>query len=102
MSHWETLSGLPLEVAGYSLEALRAQVSSAFERTTTVVHLQGGGEEGLGEDVTYDGADHELLVERFQGSLAPEPGESPLPLDGSFTLGSFCEHVESLDLFPEE
>ena len=63
MSTFDLLADLPLEVDGYALEGLRAQVSSGFERLTTVVHLQGGGLEGVGEDVVYDGEDQVALQE---------------------------------------
>src|SRR5205085_8831109 len=69
-----------------------AQVSSAFERLTTVVHLHGGGVEGVGEDVVYDGEDQ----------VALQDAGPTLPLAGSYTLGEFCELIESLDLFPGE
>ena len=101
MSHWDDLAGLPLELDGYALEQLNAQVSSGFDRTSTIIRLQGGGEEGQGEDVTYDGLDHEVLLAGFQGAAAEVPGANPLPLAGSFTLGEFCTLVEGLDLFPE-
>jgi L-alanine-DL-glutamate epimerase-like enolase superfamily enzyme len=101
MSHWEDLAGLPLRLETYALEQLRAQVSSEFERTTTVVRLQGAGEEGLGEDVTYDAADHEALLAGFQGEAAAEPGATPLPIAGDFTLGEFSDRIEGLDLFPQ-
>ena len=54
MSDWERLAGLELEIEDYALEPLQASVSSDFERKSTVIHLRGAGEEGLGEDVTYD------------------------------------------------
>ena len=63
MSTFDQLAGLPLEVDGYSLEGLKASVSSGFERLTTVVHLHGGGHEGIGEDVVYDGEDQVALQE---------------------------------------
>lgn len=87
---FDLLADLPLEVDGYSLEGLRAQVSSGFERLSTVVHLHGGGLEGIGEDVVYDGEDHVALQEA-----------GPVhPLAGTYTLGDFCELIDSLDLFP--
>ena len=61
MSTFEKLADLPLEVDGYTLEGLRAEVSSGFERLTTVVHLTGGGLEGVGEDVVYQAEDHVAL-----------------------------------------
>jgi L-alanine-DL-glutamate epimerase-like enolase superfamily enzyme len=87
----ERLAALPLRVEGYALEGLQRDVSSAFTRVSTVIHLHGGGEEGTGEDVTYDAVDHELQL----------AAGTALPLAGDWTLGSFCEQVEALDLWPE-
>ncbi len=92
MSSYAAVAGLPLLVESYSLEGLELAVSSGFMRRTTVLRLQGGGEEGIGEDVTYD-ADDQL---RFQRGLA-----TGLPLAGEHTLASFAELLESLDAFPE-
>ena len=92
MSTFEMLADLPLEVDGYTLEGLQAEVSSGFERLSTVVHLTGGGLEGVGEDVVYDAEDHVALQEAgpvYAGTLS-----------GRFALGEFCELVDSLDLFP--
>jgi hypothetical protein len=92
MSTFDTLAHLPLEVDGYELEGLRAQVSSGFERLSTVVHLRGGGVEGLGEDVVYDAPDH----------VAWQEAGAVLDLAGRYALGEFCELIDSLDLFPIE
>jgi hypothetical protein len=89
---FDLLTDLPLEVDGYSLEGLQAQVSSGFERLTTVVHLHGGGAEGVGEDVVYQNEDHVALQEA--GAVHD--------LSGRFSLGEFCELIDSLDLFPVE
>jgi hypothetical protein len=78
---------LPLVVDGYELEGLRIDVSTGFTRRTTVVHLHGAGEEGVGEDITYV-AD---LQERFQQD-GPE-----LPLAGRHTLDSFSRALPELD-----
>ena len=91
MSTWEGLAGLPVEIDGYELEGLQATVSSAFERKSTVIKLRGGGEEGQGEDVTYDAADHEILQARGP----------TLPLAGGYTLASFAERLAGLELFAE-
>ena len=64
MSLYDAVRDLPLEVDGYELELLSLQARPDFLRKTTVVHLQGGGEEGVGEDVTYDGEEHDRLQER--------------------------------------
>ncbi len=90
MSTFDQLADLPLRVDGYALEGLRLDVSSGFERLTTVVHLHGDGLEGVGEDVVYDAPDQVALQ-----SAGPVHD-----LAGSYTLGEFCARVESLDLFP--
>ena len=84
------LAGLPLTVDSYRLEQLERDVSSAFTRVTTVVRLHGGGEDGVGEDVTYEAEDHRALQQA--GAVAP--------LAGEYTLGSFSTYLASLDLFP--
>jgi L-alanine-DL-glutamate epimerase-like enolase superfamily enzyme len=91
MSTWQALAELPVEIEGYSLEGLQATVSSDFERKSTLIRLRGRGEEGVGEDVTYDSADHDILQ-----ATGPT-----LALAGSFTLASFAEHLAQLSLFPE-
>ena len=87
----ERLADLPLRIEGYALERLQRDVSSAFTRVSTVIRMHGAGEEGVGEDVTYDAEDHDAL----------QAAGPALPLAGSWTLGSFCEHVESLALWPK-
>lgn len=91
MSTWERLAELRVEIEGYELEPLQAGFSSGQVRRTTVVHLYGGGEEGVGEDVTYRAEDQEAF-QRAGGKL---------PLRGSFTIATFADRVRSLDLFPE-
>jgi hypothetical protein len=87
---FDLLKVLPLQVDGYLLEGLRAEVSSGFERLTTVVHLQGDGLEGHGEDVVYDGVDQTAL----------QQAGPVYDLKGHYTLGEFCDRIDSLDLFP--
>jgi L-alanine-DL-glutamate epimerase-like enolase superfamily enzyme len=91
-STWERVATLPLQVEAYELEPLQALVSSEFERKSTVIRMDGAGHEGLGEDVTYDAVDHDIL-------RAAGPN---LPLKGSWTIDSFCEHLASLDLFAQK
>jgi L-alanine-DL-glutamate epimerase-like enolase superfamily enzyme len=91
VSTFDLLADLPLRVEAYTLEGLRLQVSSGFERLTTVVHLQGEGLEGVGEDVVYQAEDHVALQEA-----------GPVhDLAGSYRLDEFCALIDSLDLFPE-
>jgi L-alanine-DL-glutamate epimerase-like enolase superfamily enzyme len=91
VSSWELLAGLALEIDDYALEGLEAQVSSEFTRKSTVIHLRGGGEEGVGEDVTYDAVDHEIM----------QATGATLPLAGRYSLQSFSEHLAELSLFAE-
>jgi len=90
VSTFDLVAELPLQVEGYGLEGLSAEVSSGFSRLTTVVHLHGGGVEGIGEDVVYQGDEQTA----FQQAGAAHD------LRGSYTLGEFCERVDALDLFP--
>jgi hypothetical protein len=94
MGTYDLLAGLPLVVESYALEPLVRDVSSGFRRQTTVVHLQGAGEEGVGEDVVYDGEDHDRL--QAAGPYLD------LATGGAGTLGAFCERIDALDLFPAE
>jgi hypothetical protein len=86
----ERLADLPLRIDGYALEGLSRDVSSAFTRVSTVIRMRGAGQEGVGEDVTYDAEDHEIL----------QAAGAVLPLAGKWTLRSFCDHVEALELWP--
>jgi hypothetical protein len=90
MSTYERVAGLSLTIDDYALEGLSRTVSSGFERVTTVIRLRGGGEDGVGEDVTYD-AD----LQRAQQAHGPA-----LPLAGEWTFGTFSTHLGELDLFP--
>lgn len=89
---WARLSQLPLQVERVELEPLSVRFSAEFERRTTIVHLHGAGEEGVGEDVTYDPQLH--TSEPLRGSV-----EGKHPLTGAFTLASFSQRLAELDLF---
>ena len=91
MATFEKLASLPLEIDGYELQGLRIELPG-FERLSTVIHLWGGGEDGLGEDVTYDALDH----------LALQDAGAALDLTGYATLGEFCEFMAEVDTFPAE
>ncbi len=92
MSTYAKLAGLPVEIDSYSLEPLEAEVSSDFTRLSTVIHIRGGGEEGVGEDVTYDALDH----------IAHQDAGAVHDLSGRRSLGELSELVGGLDLFPSE
>ncbi|HET8758572.1 MAG TPA: hypothetical protein VFM58_21305 [Solirubrobacteraceae bacterium] len=87
---WNSLSSLPVAVESVEYERRAATVAYGFERVTTVVHLHGGGAEGIGEDVSpYETEDDTLHV------LAPD-----LPLTGEWTLGALCERLREIDQWP--
>jgi len=54
-----------------------------------VVHLQGGGAEGVGEDVVYE----------IEDQVALQRAGAVLELAGRYSLGEFCELIDDLDLF---
>lgn len=91
MATWDLIEDLPLTIDDYDLERLERDVSSGFTRVSTVFHLRGAGHEGVGEDVGYDSDDQAAL--QRAGAVQP--------LAGSWTLGSFCDHLGTLDLWPE-
>jgi hypothetical protein len=90
MSTYERVADLPLTIDDYALEGLSKTVSSGFERITTVIRLRGAGEEGVGEDVTYEGA-----LQTAQQEHGPQ-----LPLAGQWNFDSFSKHLAQTDLFP--
>jgi L-alanine-DL-glutamate epimerase-like enolase superfamily enzyme len=91
VSAFDAIAGLPLRVDDYALEGLSRQVTSDFTRLSTVIRLRGAGQEGVGEDVSY-------APEAHTSSQAAGPVQ---PLQGDWTLASFCDHIESLELWPE-
>ncbi len=90
MSDWDVVKDLEVRIEDYALARLERDVSSDFTRVTTVIPLRGGGEEGVGEDVTYDTEDHDA---------AQEAGPV-LPITGHWTLEALANHLAGLDLFP--
>jgi hypothetical protein len=87
---YDRIAELPIEIEGYELEGLERDVSSEFTRLSTVIRMRGGGQEGVGEDVTYDALDHVALQD-----AGPAHDLTP-----ARTMGELCGLVESLDLFP--
>jgi len=86
---YDLVAELPVTIEEYELEGLVQNVSSDFERKTTVLHMRGNGEQGIGEDVVYDAVDHEL---------AQQAGPV-LPIAGEWTMRSLSEQLASIDLF---
>jgi hypothetical protein len=92
MSLFDAVRSLPLVIEGYAIDGLEQQVSSGFLRKSTVIRLRGAGEEGLGEDVTYEATEHDLV--QVQGAVHP--------LNGEWTLETFSDHLATLPLFDHE
>jgi L-alanine-DL-glutamate epimerase-like enolase superfamily enzyme len=88
---FDRVRNLPLVVEGYDLDGHQYVARPDFTRKTTVIRLDGAGEEGLGEDVTYDGELQKAQQER--GAV--------LPLAGEWTIETFSRHLETVELFPE-
>lgn len=84
MPLWDALAGLQARVDGYALER-RGLALPNFTRVTTTVVMNGDGEAGQGEDVTYDAAEHDEF-----------PAE--LTLAGTWTLEDLSRRLDDLDL----
>jgi hypothetical protein len=83
------IADLPLEVESIEFEGLELTLGD-FERLTTIVRLRGGGQVGIGEDVTYDAVDH----------VAQQDAGPPAGLAGSRSFAEFSQLVGETDLFP--
>jgi L-alanine-DL-glutamate epimerase-like enolase superfamily enzyme len=83
---WERIAGLALEIDGYSLERLQAH-----ERITTLYVLAGKGETGSSEDIMPFPENHDAIA-----AAGPY-----LELAGRWTLESFCDHLATVDQWPE-
>ncbi|HZQ66721.1 MAG TPA: hypothetical protein VFA66_16010 [Gaiellaceae bacterium] len=86
MRTYSLVSELPLRVEGLELDGLEQPVSSEFVRRTTVIRLRGEGQEGAGEDVTYEAEEQA----RFQ---AAGPA---LDVSGEHTLASFSALLDGM------
>jgi hypothetical protein len=82
---YDALRDLPLRVETIETETLALVISPEFTRKTSVIHLHGAGEEGVGEDVVYDPEGHDRFPE--------------LSLAGAWTLESFSAQLATVALF---
>src|SRR6266536_2907856 len=90
-SLWPRLARLSLVIEACEYKRLHAVLAYEFERITTHVRLVGAGVDGLGEDIS---------VFRENGTALHETRPA-LPLEGEWTLAGFCEHLATLELWPE-
>ena len=88
-SLWQALSGLRVRIDDYSVERRELAVSPQFTRVTTTVLLEGCGETGEGEDVTYTATDHDDFPDVEM-------------LAGTWTLDDYSRRVDELSLWPAE
>jgi hypothetical protein len=86
MALWEAAAGLEARIDGYSLQRRELAVSSDFTRVTSTVVLDGDGESGQGEDVTYTAGDHDEFPAK-------------LMLAGTWTLETYSRRLSELDLW---
>ena len=90
---YDRLADLPLVVDDYALTANSRDVSSDFTRVSTGIALTGDGATGRGEDVGYEAEDHRRFVDAYD--------DGRLDLAGEYTLDSFSDRLDDLELFPE-
>jgi hypothetical protein len=89
VSLYDRLADLPLRIESYELTAHDREYGE-FTRGSTVIHLRGDDQEGIGEDVVYTVLDH--ISHRDAGPIHD--------FSGLRTLGEFCDRIGELDLFP--
>jgi hypothetical protein len=92
---YDAVADLPLTIESVAQESRSVTVGGGrFTRTTTTVLLRGRGEEGAGEDVTYDGEAHPSFQARLDAGDLPLVGEWE-------TLDAFSKSLDAVELFPE-
>jgi hypothetical protein len=88
-SLWSRVAQLKVQIDDVAVQRRELPVSSEFTRVTTTVVLEGAGETGQGEDVTYTTADH-----------ADFP--SDVMLAGTWTLADYSLHLDDVELWADE
>jgi hypothetical protein len=84
MPLWDELAGVEVRVDGYALQR-RELPREEWTRVTTTVVLDGDGETGEGEDVTYDAAAHDDFP-------------ADLMLAGTWSLEELSRRLDELEL----
>ena len=84
MPLWDELAGLEVRVDGYALQR-RELARDAWTRVTTTVVLDGDGEAGEGEDVTYEAAEHDTFP-------------ADLMLAGTWSLDDLSRRLDDFEL----
>jgi L-alanine-DL-glutamate epimerase-like enolase superfamily enzyme len=86
---YDRLAELEISIDSYELTGHDREFGE-FTRPSTVIHLRGADQEGIGEDVVYSVLDH--IAHRDAGPV--------LDLTSPATLGEACDLLGELDLFP--
>jgi len=89
MPLWDSIAGLRVQVDDYALERRELRTAAGWTRVTTSVVLEGAGETGVGEDVTYTAPDHEH---------AP----ADLSFAGTWSFDELSRHFDELELWRGE
>lgn len=89
-SAYARIATLPVEIDSCEFVPMVRDTSSGFTKITTVVRLRGCGEEGLGEDVTWDQIDQ---IEFLRHPM-------PSGLEGAWELDELSAVLGEMDLFP--
>jgi L-alanine-DL-glutamate epimerase-like enolase superfamily enzyme len=89
-STYATIAGLPVQIDSCEFTPMVRDTSSGFTKITTVVRLRGRGEEGLGEDVTWD------QIDQIEFLRHPAPSG----LEGAWQLDELSAALGEMDLFP--
>ncbi len=84
---YDSIKDLPLRIDGAELEDRSVTVGAGWERHTTLIRLHGGGQDGVGEDVVYEGDEQAA----FQQAGPPQG------LDGEHTFDGFSQLLDSLE-----
>ena len=87
-SAYARIAALPMEIDSCEFVPMVRDTSSGFTKITAVVRLRGCGEEGLGEDVTWDQIDH---IEFLRHSM-------PSGLEGAWELDELSAALGEMDL----
>jgi hypothetical protein len=88
MSYYAAFADLPLKIESSELVRHELDVSSGFVRVTTEIVVNGLGETGRGEDVTYDTLDHDVLQ-----------NDAKIDLTFEGTFDEFSQHLKTLPLW---
>jgi hypothetical protein len=85
-SLWESVADLQVRIDDYAVQRRELAVSERFTRVTSTIVLNGDGETGQGEDVTYTAADHDDFPSGEQ-------------LSGTWTLHDYSTRLGELELW---